>query len=66
MRDFVVGDYVIYNLEVPFIITGIVESVDDKCLTITGDNDGYYKDYKNKFELDYQRNRDKRINTILE
>lgn len=66
MRDFVVGDYIIYTLvEVHFIIKGIVVGLDEKCLTIDGDNGGFYKDYRNKFELDYEKIRNEKIDTIL-
>lgn len=67
MRDFIVGDYIIYTLvEQHYIITGIVIGTDDKCLSITCDSNGYYRDYKNKFTIDYKRNREKILNTILE
>lgn len=66
MRDFVVGDYVIYTLvEIHFVLKGIVLETDDKCLSIKSDNNVLYKDYKNKFELDHQRNREKILNSIL-
>ena len=66
MRDFVVGDYVIYTLvEFHFVLKGIVLETDDKCLSIKSDDNGLYKDYKNKFELDHQRNREKILNSIL-
>ena len=53
MRDFIVGDYVIYTLvEIHFVLKGIVLETDDKCLSIKSDNNGLYKDYKNKFELE--------------
>jgi hypothetical protein len=66
MRDFVVGDYVIYTLvEIHFVLKGIVLETDDKCLFIKSDDNGLYKDYKNKFELDHQRNREKILNSIL-
>lgn len=67
MRDFIVGDYIIYTLvEVHFVIKGIVVGTDDKCLSIKSNDNGLYKDYKNKFELDHQKNREKILNTILE
>jgi hypothetical protein len=67
MRDFIIGDYIIYTLvEVHFVVKGVVIGIDDKCLSIKSDDNGLYKDYKNKFELDHQKNRNKRINIILE
>ena len=47
MRDFIVGDYVIYTLvEIHFVLKGIVLETDDKCLFIKSDDNGLYKDYK--------------------
>jgi hypothetical protein len=70
MRDFVVGDYVIFFLEdfssekiIP--IKGVIDKYEDGKITMTSDDYGYYKNTSECFSLDYERIRDEKIDTIL-
>ncbi len=71
IRNFEVNDYVIYTLvKDNFVIKGIVVDVNENfngsiSITIEGDNGGAYRDYEYMFELDYLRNREDKLNKIL-
>ena len=71
IRNFEVNDYVIYtlvkdNFVIKGIVVGVKETFDGQtCITIEGDNGGSYRDYEYMFELDYLRNREDKLNKIL-
>jgi hypothetical protein len=71
MRDFVIGDYVIFFLEdfsskkiIP--IKGIIDKYEEGKITMISDDYGFYKNISKCFLLDHERIRDEKIDTILE